>query len=179
MISIPIGPLPTLNKRIPKNCNEHLGKVLIEVQNGKITKHNFVYFNVNVKTNPTERGKVVALFKDKKFCTKATAKPYPEYLRDLATYKFVISPHGTGLDCYRTWEALMLGCIPIVKKSCLDVLYEGLPVLIVDDWAQVTQEFLEQKYQEMSQQKYHLERLHIDYWIRLIRQRATELLKQK
>lgn len=179
MFSIPIGSMATLNKRIPSNSEELLGQVLIEIQNGKIQKTNLIYLNVYVKNNPVERSKVVAIFKDKKFCHKITPKPYVEYLRDMATYKFVISPHGAGLDCHRTWEALLLGCIPIVKKSCLDVLYEGLPVLIVDDWNQVTEDFLEQKYQEMSQQKYQLDRLYIDYWIRLIRQKIETLMNQK
>jgi hypothetical protein len=94
----------------------------------------------------------------------------------MATFKFVISPFGTGLDCYRTWEALALGCIPIVQTSPLDCLYEGLPVLIVDEWSQVTEAFLNQKYEQMRQQQYNLDALSIDYWIRLIRARLDKEL---
>ncbi len=57
-------------------------------------------------------------------------------------YAFSISPHGNGLDCHRTWEDLALGCIVIVKTSPLDPLYEGLPVVIVDDWNEITKENL-------------------------------------
>lgn len=57
-----------------------------------------------------------------------------------AEYAFVLSPHGNGLDCHRTWEALALGCIPIVKSSPLDVLFRDLPVWIVQDWSEVTRE---------------------------------------
>jgi hypothetical protein len=53
---------------------------------------------------------------------------------NMARYKFVLSPPGVGLDCHRTWEALVLGCIPIVKSSCIDPVYEGLPVWIVNEW---------------------------------------------
>jgi hypothetical protein len=49
----------------------------------------------------------------------------------------VVSPHGNGLDCHRTWESLVLGNIVIVKRSSLDPLYEGLPVVIVDDWREI------------------------------------------
>ena len=49
-------------------------------------------------------------------------------------FAFVICPHGGGLDCHRNWEALCLGCIPIVKTSKIDNLYNDLPVLIVKDW---------------------------------------------
>lgn len=55
---------------------------------------------------------------------------------------FEASPHGNGLDCHRTWEALLLKTIPIVKTSTLDPLYEGLPVAIVDDWNEVSPERL-------------------------------------
>ncbi|NBO25041.1 MAG: hypothetical protein EBU93_07420 [Chlamydiae bacterium] len=58
-------------------------------------------------------------------------------------YAFSISPHGNGLDCHRTWEDLILGCIVIVKTSPLDFLYEGLPVVIVKDWSEITEQNLE------------------------------------
>ena len=47
---------------------------------------------------------------------------------------FVVSPEGAGMDCHRTWEALLLGCIPIVKRNVLSSLFADLPVLIVNDW---------------------------------------------
>jgi hypothetical protein len=62
---------------------------------------------------------------------------------NMIQYKYVISPHGNGLDCHRTWEALILGCIPIVKTSPLDTMFEGLPVLIVKDWSDITQNLLD------------------------------------
>ena len=51
-----------------------------------------------------------------------------------SNYTFVISAHGNGLDCHRTWEILYLGGIVITKKSSLDYLYKGLPVAIINDW---------------------------------------------
>lgn len=63
--------------------------------------------------------------------------PQVDIWRRYATYPFVMSAHGNGLDCHRTWEALCLGCIPIVKRSSLDPLYDGLPVVIVEDWREV------------------------------------------
>ncbi|HZO13085.1 MAG TPA: hypothetical protein VFB62_07495 [Polyangiaceae bacterium] len=62
--------------------------------------------------------------------------------REKTRYAFVVSPHGNGLDCHRTWESLVLGNIPIVKRSSLDPLYDGLPVVIVDDWGEITKENL-------------------------------------
>ncbi|NDE63063.1 MAG: hypothetical protein EB053_01770 [Chlamydiae bacterium] len=60
-----------------------------------------------------------------------------------AQYAFSVSPFGNGLDCHRTWEDLALGCIVIVKTSSLNPLYEGLPVVIVKDWSEITKENLD------------------------------------
>ena len=57
-------------------------------------------------------------------------------------YAFVLSPEGGGMDCHRTWEALTLGCIPIVKRSAFSDLFQNLPVLIVDDWGDIDLEML-------------------------------------
>lgn len=79
-------------------------------------------------------------------------------------YKFMVSPHGIGWDCHRTWEALFLGMIPVVKTSFLDEMYEGLPVLIVDEWSDITPELLHRTYDVFSRQKFNFERLYIKYW---------------
>lgn len=57
-------------------------------------------------------------------------------------YAFSVSPHGNGYDCHRTWEDLILGCIVIVKTSPIDALYDGLPVVIVQSWDEITAENL-------------------------------------
>ena len=83
-------------------------------------------------------------------------------------YAFVISPHGNGLDCHRTWEAIALGCIPIVKTSGLDPLFEGLPVWIVSAWSEVTQDNMSAKINEFKEKEFRLERLTLDYWRKVI-----------
>jgi len=83
-------------------------------------------------------------------------------------YAFVISPHGNGLDCHRTWEALALGCIPIVKTSQLDPLFEELPVLIVKSWSDITKELLENTVKEYSTKQFNLDKLKLNYWINKI-----------
>jgi hypothetical protein len=178
MISLPIGIMGILNKKLPSDCQELWGRLLLDQRMGKLARKNFFYNNMNITTNTTERGRAVLAFKNQTFCFNAKVKPYADYLREMATYKFVLSPHGFGLDCYRTWEALMLGCIPVVKTSVLDCLYDGLPVLIVNDWEEATQEYLEQRYSQMSQQSYALDTLFIDYWVNLFRRRSLELLEQ-
>jgi len=80
--------------------------------------------------------------------------------KNMIQYKYVISPHGNGLDCHRTWEALYLGCIPILKTSPLDPMFAGLPVLIVQKWSDVSQSLLDNFVPDFSQ----MEKLSLSYW---------------
>jgi hypothetical protein len=93
-------------------------------------------------------------------------------------HAFVISPHGGGLDCHRTWEALVLGCIPIVKTSGLDSLYRDLPVLIVKDWSDVTDSLLQSTVRDFRDRVFNYDRLLLSYWVKLI-ETAQETLKSK
>ena len=93
----------------------------------------------------------------------------------------MVSPHGNGLDCHRTWESLVLGNIVIVKRSSLDPLYEGLPVVIVDDWQQITRDNLKvwhaahsSAFDEPAVQ----EKLTNAYWVLRMRRLLAERLTQ-
>ncbi len=65
------------------------------------------------------------------------------FITELSKYAFVICPTGKGLDTHRLWEALLMGCIPIVETSQLDPLYQKFPIVIVKNWDEVTEENLE------------------------------------
>lgn len=102
-----------------------------------------------------------------------------ELWREKARYAFVVSPHGNGLDCHRTWESLVLGNIVIVKRSSLDPLYEGLPVVIIDDWQQITRENLRLWHAEHSgafSKPDVQEKLTNAYWIARMRRILSERL---
>jgi len=86
-------------------------------------------------------------------------------------YAFVVSPYGHGLDCHRTWEALILGCIPIIRTSGIDPLFDGLPVLFINNWSDLTQELLDNTVEKMIQLKnssknmdFEYEKLELKYW---------------
>ena len=80
-------------------------------------------------------------------------------------YAFVVSPPGEGLDCHRTWEALCLGCIPIMISTPLDAMFEGLPVLIVKSWSEVTRELLNTTIAEYNMKEWCLDKLKLKYWM--------------
>jgi hypothetical protein len=127
-----------------------------------------LYINYLDRKETRERAITQQLFKDKKFCVCSLRKPFEAYLKDLATSQFVLSPRGAGLDCYRTWEALYLGAIPIVKASAMDAVFDDLPVLIIDDWKEITEQFLMTKLEEMKTKKYNFSKLDMAYWKQLI-----------
>ena len=80
-------------------------------------------------------------------------------------YSFVVSPHGNGLDCHRTWEALILGCIPIVKSSSMDSMFYDLPVLILNEWGELNEALLIKTLDEFSSKKFNMHKLTLNYWI--------------
>jgi len=84
-------------------------------------------------------------------------------------YSFVLSPHGNGLDCHRTWEAIVLGCIPIVKKSNIESLYDDLPVLIVNNWNEVTKELLNNTIISFKDKNFNFKKITLNYWMDLMR----------
>lgn len=83
-------------------------------------------------------------------------------------YQFVVSPHGNGLDCHRTYEALALGCYPIVKTSPLDPLFNDLPVLIVNKWSDVSLELLDKTSREFKNKNFNMEKMTLEYWNNVI-----------
>jgi len=93
-------------------------------------------------------------------------------------YAFVLSPPGNGKDCHRTWEALALGSVPIMLKSSLDPLFEGLPVVLIESWDEVTLPALQKWHEMIGRQRergqFHMERIMNEYWVGLIRSASEE-----
>jgi len=84
----------------------------------------------------------------------------------LLDHRFVISPPGNGLDCHRTWEAIYLGCVPVVLKTTLpEELTNNLPILAVDEWDEFLNLSLTQKLNlfEVLRRR-PTEMAHLNYW---------------
>lgn len=94
------------------------------------------------------------------------------YYEKIASYKFVASPEGNGIDCHRTWEAMHLKCVPIVLRNTTTAFFEqiGLPILTIENWDEVEkfdENFLENKYRELES-KFSSPALYMHYWTELI-----------
>ena len=139
-------------------------------------------FHFNQKFIPNFReipDRLVAyeLLKDSPSCEFVKHRiPQVECWRMHDRFAFELSPHGKGLDCFRTWEALALGCVPIVKASSLDPLYEdeAFPVVIVQSFSEVTPENLQRWHHEHADAfgPDLFKKLSNDYWVERIKETA-------
>ena len=84
-------------------------------------------------------------------------------------YAFVLSPHGMGLDCHRTWEALVLGHIVLVPSSSLDSLFADLPVVCLASWSEITAENLRKWQSRFASGTGNEEKLRSHYWFKRMR----------
>lgn len=153
-------PIGLANRRCPHGDIE----ILEAVKRRNHPKKHFLYMNIVVSTNPTIRQPVIDQFQGKDFVTQAENRSYCDYLTDMAESKFVLAPRGNGLDCHRTYEALLMGAYPIVQHSSLDSLFVDLPVVLIDSWDEITEAFLLEKEREFENKSYNLEKLTIAYW---------------
>jgi hypothetical protein len=102
-----------------------------------------LYANFEISTNRVQREK--AFSQASKIENAHIMKEritFETYLEQIGNAKFVLSPPGNGLDCHRTWEALLMGAVPIVLKSTLDPLFTNTRSVIIDDWSKLTLDFL-------------------------------------
>lgn len=189
------------------NLKRHYRSLLSWIKNNNINETTINYpnklicFNCSLNTSP-ERLKLKNVIDNKlsKICDKLEYIPpiksyfVPSYIEgkikidetnqicynDWIKYKFILSPEGAGIDCHRTWEALIIGCIPIVKKSLLNELYEDLPIIIVNDWDELNVDFLNKKYNEIIENKknnkYNYNKLYLNYWTNLFEEKINNVI---
>ena len=70
----------------------------------------------------------------------------------------------------------MMGCIVIVRRlsdtpattTVMEELYVDLPVVIIDQWSDITRDFLVQILSEYSNRTFRYDKLAMKYWIEQI-----------
>jgi hypothetical protein len=103
-------------------------------------------------------------------------QPFADYLRELARHQFCICPRGNGVDTHRFWECQYLGVVPVVERSPHTERWarEGLPMVLLDDWSELSRERLEA---EPPRPTRPAACLRLSYYAKRIRQcAASELL---
>jgi hypothetical protein len=133
------------------------------------SKTNLVYMNFDVGTFPLERQPVHDLFAPQDWVTVgsplATLDARETFLRAMRTHSFVLCPRGNGLDTHRLWEALYMGAIPIVHdpQGALRTFHD-LPILFVNEWSDVTKEFLAEQEPLIRAKVWNAGRLTLEWW---------------
>lgn len=116
--------------------------------------HNQVYWNCSIHTAPHIRQPIYNYMCKLPFVTvgktENTLEGRKQFLKDIKQHRFVVCPEGNGVDTHRLWETLYCGRIPIVKRSNAHSLLKELPICWVDDWTEVTLEWLESEYKRIT-----------------------------
>jgi hypothetical protein len=93
----------------------------------------------NLLTNPEERISAISaalnLPNSKIILNSISPKAYRKHLKNS---NYVISPPGNGPDCHRTWEALYMNAIPIVKREYWPFKEINIPVIQIEDWDSIS-----------------------------------------
>tara|TARA_R110000782_G_scaffold101489_1_gene188255 strand:- start:255 stop:1058 length:804 start_codon:yes stop_codon:yes gene_type:complete len=174
IIPVPIG-LENMKLRVSKASQQGIfssevpgalqKSLLIDKVNSlQINKSELCYMNFNINTYPEERQLVWDYFSNQEWVTKTSNLSMEKFYFDIASHKFVISPRGNGVDCHRTWEALYLRTIPIVRRSIHTKEFEDLPIFFVDKWSEVDYNSLIDFYEHVQNTNYNLDKMKISYW---------------
>lgn len=73
-----------------------------------------------------------------------------DYFTALTHFDFMLCPLGNGVQAPKIVEALLMGCIPITTwhPTFVELQQRGLPVVIVESWDDITEDFLREAYRE-------------------------------
>jgi len=165
--SIPLG--------ITNNTNESAvhsiygdNTLFFEVLKQPFDKQHLLYMNFDTNTYPQERVPLKAKFSLCSWIVQGIPLPTREgrlnYLQDIYKSKFTLCPRGNGVDSHRLWEALYMRSIPIVKRHNTHKGLEDLPILFVDSWDEITEDYLEYKWIELASKRWNYEKLKMSWW---------------
>lgn len=129
---------------IPFGINYHgHGKDILANYQGR-PKKGLLY--VNLQNNSFERLHIKNHFRHQPWVTfrENANLPVEQYYEETAEHQFVLSPAGNGLDCFRSYEAMYLGAIPIVDDTVMSYYMKenGMPVLTCPNWSTLNAAYL-------------------------------------
>jgi len=139
-------------------------------------RRSVVYSNFDVQTNPLARNPLLALLSSRSFVWQAPLRPYREYLADMASCRWCVSPPGNGVDCHRTWEALYLGVVPVVSRTGWGAkLHDGFPVAQFEDFAEMTMDGLIEQCEFFAKRDFDFTPLSMTYWRKRISEEVAKI----
>lgn len=127
-------------------------------------KENVVYCNWSITNN--DRNFIIDKLKNLNipFILESNLS-FEQYAENMSKCKYVISPPGNGMDCHRTWEALYIGCIPIVISNTIYDSWKSLPILQVNDYSNLSYSI----FTDFNKKAFNTDMLYMGYWENIIK----------
>jgi hypothetical protein len=137
----------------------------------RVKKEPMILSGFTVGNNPEERTAAKSALSLSRAAREMDRTNSRSYRRQLARYMFVASPPGHGFDCHRTWEALYLRVVPVVRRHSFFEQFPHLPLLQVAEWKDLEQyspERLAEEYESRRSCFDHLAMIWMDHWNTMI-----------
>jgi hypothetical protein len=168
-LGAPLSPTTLTEEAIATRRGDHL------------PREKWLYVNFRPETNPKVRKPVFDHFRNNRCDWITFQAPLDRgsnfnFLDEIMRHRFVLCPPGNGVDTHRMWEVLLAGAIPVVLRSQAITPFESLPILFVDDYREVTQEFLQNAWTRIRVPEETPKMMFADYWSEKIAQ-AKQALK--
>ena len=110
-----------------------------------------------------------------------TQLDHAEWLEAIMDHRFVLAPHGHGLDTHRMMEIYLMGGIPVVKNSTITSCYDdsdngligekqqrgSLPLVVVQKYEDLSREMLEREWSRIVKvppDQWDWKRLTLQHW---------------
>lgn len=138
---------------------------MIEKWSERRNIRNLVYVDFSTTWNIGERKRIYSLLENKSWVTAfRDGANFERFLDNVYNHKFVVCPRGNGIATHREWETLYMGSIPIQKRDYNNRFFTELPICFVDDWVEITEDFLNSEYERICNSEWNMEMLTFEYW---------------
>ena len=155
---------------------------IVDGRNQALAREKWLYVNFRPQTNHSVRQPVfdhfARLSESEEWITMEKGGAFggnEGFLHHLLTHRFVLCPPGNGVDTHRMWESLAAGAIPVVLRSQAMAPFEGLPILFVDQYEDVTLGMLEDAAHRISPAAMKEPMLQSAFWVRKIHEASMAL----
>lgn len=96
-----------------------------------------------------------------------------EYVKLLKQYSFVASPPGNGIDCIRTWEAILMGTVPICLDNTNSKLFKKIkaPIKMVSSYLELENKDISKLQKEYTDITSNSDQsvIYLKYWEEIIK----------
>jgi hypothetical protein len=99
---------------------------------------------------------------------------YEDYIENLRTHKYVVSPPGNGADCYRTLESIYMKCFTFVEDTATNYI-TNLPVYRYKTVDDIIRCYNDNGLSRMEKGPEEQPETKLSYWSDRIKEKASEM----